>query len=61
MSYIEKYGKNNNEDNLAENFSSCLGAFKLIKNGWETEAIPESMDAFSQNQGFLGKIFSIIK
>ena len=58
---IEKYGKNNNEDNLAENFSSCLGAFKLIKNGWETEAIPESMDAFSQKQGFLGKIFSIIK
>ena len=58
---IEKYGKNNNEDNLAENFSSCLGAFKLIKNGWETEAIPESIDGFSQKQGFLGKIFSIIK
>ena len=58
---IEKYIKNNNQDNLAENFSSCLGAFKLIKNGWETEAIPESMDVFSKKQGFLGKIFSIIK
>ena len=58
---IEKYIKNNNKDNLAENFSSCLGAFKLIQNGWETEAIPESMDRFREKKGFIAKILSIIK
>ncbi len=58
---VEEYNKHGNEVNSSENFSSCLGAFKLIKNGWETEAIPESMGAFSQKLGFFGRIFSIIK
>ena len=41
-----------------ENFSSCLGALKLIQNGWETEAIPEPMGKHSQTKGFLARIFS---
>jgi len=49
--------KTKNENKMVENFSSCLGALKLIQNGWETEAIPESMDTNSQKKGFLAKIF----
>ena len=42
------------EDN---NFSSCLGALKIIKNGWETEAIPEISDKSIEKMGFFSKIF----
>ena len=41
-----------------EKFSSCFGALKLIKNGWETEALPEKTGTHSQNKGFFSKIFS---
>ena len=53
--------KTKNENKMVENFSSCLGALKLIQNGWETEAIPESMDTNSQKKGFLAKIFSNLR
>jgi len=42
------------EDN---NLSSCLGALKIIKNGWETEAIPEISDKSNGKMGFFSKIF----
>ena len=47
-----------NKNDMMEQFSSCLGALKLIKNGWETEAIPEKVGSYSQNKGFFSKIFS---
>ena len=41
-----------------ESLSPCLGAFKLIKDGWETEAIPEKTGKYAQKKGFFAKIFS---
>jgi cell division ATPase FtsA len=40
---IKKLSDNNNEKetDLEKNFSACLGGIKIIKEGWETEAIPE--------------------
>ena len=31
----------NKDKDLEKNFASCLGAIRIIKDGWETEAIPE--------------------
>ena len=45
--------------NLEENFISCLGAIKIIKDGWETEAIPEIGDKTIEKAGFLAKFFKI--
>ena len=42
-----------------ENFSSCLGALKIIKDGWETEAIPETSDKNIEKIGFFAKFFKI--
>jgi len=53
--------KTKSENKIVEIFSSCFGALKLIQNGWETEAIPESMDKHSQKKGFLTRIFSNLK
>ena len=53
--------KTKSENKIVEIFSSWFGALKLIQNGWETEAIPESMDKNSQKKGFLAKIFSNLK
>ena len=56
---VSKKDKNNYEknDNLRENFTSCLGALKIIKDGWETEAIPELREKNSEKIGFFAKIF----
>ena len=42
---------------LEKNFSGCLGAIKIIKDGWETEAIPEVKVKSIEKIGFLSKIF----
>jgi hypothetical protein len=34
-----------------------LGALRIIKDGWETEAIPETVDKNAKNISFLAKIF----
>ena len=56
---IKKISDNNNEKekDLEKNFASCLGAFKIIKDGWETEAIPEKVDKNAKKISFLAKIF----
>ena len=46
-----------NSKNLEENFIPCLGAIKLIEDGWETEAIPEGVGKDTQKIGFFAKIF----
>ena len=59
-SNVKKIGKNNtrkSESEFNENFASCLGALKIIKDGWETEAIPELINTNSQKISFFGKIF----
>ena len=35
--------------------SACLGALKIIKDGWETEAIPEPANKNNQCSGFFFK------
>ena len=67
---IKKYifnflGKNVTEINSREiidkNLSSCLGAVKIVKDGWETEAIPNISDRNIEKMGFFAKIFGINK
>ena len=59
-SKVKKYVKNNykeEENKLGENFIACLGAVKIIKDGWETEAIPETADQDGKKTSFFAKIF----
>ena len=46
---------------LEKNFASCLGALKIIKDGWETEAIPEIRVKNIEKISFFAKIFKINK
>ena len=46
-----------NKDSLEKNFSACIGALKIIKDGWETEAIPKISDRNINKTGFFNKIF----
>ena len=55
-----KLDKNIEKESQGESdtqFASCLGALKIIKDGWETEAIPELVDKNSQKLGFFAKFF----
>ena len=45
------------KDDLEKNFSACQGGIKIIKEGWETEAIPEIKIKSIEKVGFLRKIF----
>ena len=59
-SNVKKLGKNNKkeiENESDENFVSCLGALKIINDGWETEAIPDGVQKNSQKLGFFAKFF----
>ena len=47
-------GKKNDSE---KNFSACQGGIKIIKEGWETEAIPEIKIKSLKKVGFLRKIF----
>ena len=60
---IKKGQKNNIERDieLEGSFSSCLGALKIIKDGWETEAIPETGGKNIEKIGFFAKIFKFNK
>ena len=44
-------------DDLEKNFLVCLGGMRIIKEGWETEAIPEIKVKSIEKIGFLRKIF----
>ena len=46
-----------NKDSLEKNFTACIGALKIIKDGWETEAIPKISDRNINKIGFFNKIF----
>jgi len=56
---IRTISENNNEKekDIEKNFTSCLGALKIIKDGWETEAIPETVEKSAKKISFLAKIF----
>ena len=49
---------NNQSKNKSEKyFTACLGALKIITEGWETEAIPEPVNKNALKIGFFSKIF----
>ncbi len=52
--------KKNNID-ADENFLSCLGVAKVIREGWETEAIPESASKNVEKVSLFAKILGIYK
>jgi len=45
------------KDNLEKDFSASLGGIRIITEGWETEAIPETKAGNIEKAGFLRKIF----
>ncbi len=51
---IKKVQEKNKQN---EKFAPCLGASKIIKDGWETEAIPQLEGHKSKKMSFLTKIF----
>ena len=55
--FFEVSIKTIDKSNEIENFVSCLGALKIIKDGWETEAIAELPNKNHQKIGFLTKFF----
>ena len=52
-----KINKNKKKNMLDVKFSSFSGAIKIIKNGWETEAIPVEKGSNIEKKGFFAKIF----
>ena len=60
-SNIQKRVRNNIGKNmdLEKNFVPCLGALKIIKDGWETEALPKIREKNIKEIGFFAKIFGI--
>ena len=59
---VKKTKENNiNGKDSQENFFSCLGALKILKDGWETEAIPERGSKNIKKIGLFSKIFGLPK
>ena len=56
---IKNENNSNNYDNLEKKFNACLGAIRIIKDGWETEAIPKISDRNLEKIGFFARIFGI--
>ena len=49
--------KINENESLKNNFTASLGAIKIIVDGWETEAIPETVNKYNVKTSFFAKIF----
>ena len=60
-SNVKKVDKKNlqKDSDLKENFDSCLGALEIIKDGWETEAIPGTVNQNIEKISFFAKIFKV--
>ena len=54
---LDEKNKLKNNKRIYDNFSSCLGAMKIITDGWETEAIPEPINKYGQKTSFFSRIF----
>ena len=57
---IKKKFHSDKEDNIKDlgvNFASCLGALKIIRDGWETEAIAISPSSDIKKYGFFQRFF----
>ena len=58
---VKKIEKNNfkSEVGLEKNLASCFGAYKIIKEGWETEAIPKKNVENIEKISFFERFFKI--
>ena len=59
---VKKLGKMHSSYNrkyIDENFTSCLGALKIIKDGWETEAIAKKANKDDKKSGFFANFFKL--
>ena len=58
---VKKLGQNldGESEQLKKDFALCLGALKIIKDGWETEAIPQTNNRDIEKRSFFAKIFGI--
>jgi len=54
---LDSADKNGDKSEFDTNFTSCLGALMIIKDGWETEAIPEIVNKNAQKLSFFARIF----
>jgi len=56
---VEKFQikQTDKEKKQIEDFAACFGALKIIRDGWETEAIPQRSNKFSEKSTFFDKIF----
>ena len=54
---IKKLNQNFNSNSSEQNLNSCFGALKIIKEGWETEALPKKIIKKPYKIGFFAKIF----
>ena len=55
---VRKVNKSSEIQDIEKNFAPSLGALKIIKDGWETEAIAEISDKDKKKISFFGKIFN---
>ena len=55
---VRKVNKSSEIEDIEKNFAPSLGALKIIKDGWETEAIAEISDKDKKKISFFGKIFN---
>ena len=58
---LKKIKKNNikKDKDFEKNFDPCLGAIEIIKDGWETEAIPETSGKAIEKKRFFSRIFGV--
>jgi len=56
---LPDYEKKQNKIINQDDFSSCFGALKIIKDGWETEAIPQPSSEQNKKLNFFAKIFRL--
>ena len=56
---LEQNNKTKIKQDSKERFTACLGALKIIRDGWETEAIPSKANKNQQKNGFFTRIFGI--
>ncbi len=58
---VKRVDKNSVEKDkdLEKNLASCLGALEIIKDGWETEAIPETVGTNIEKTSFLLKFLKL--
>ena len=49
----------NNETGMEKNLNSCFGGIKIIKEGWETEAIPKKNVNNAEKISFFERFFKL--